>query len=524
MPSNRPPFDLRLAELMTALSVATDFGMGYPMEAALTACVLAVRLGESLGLSEHQLSDVYYFGLLRFVGCNGETYAMSAVLGDELQLRREFAMVDPGQTQQVLDLVIRFIRQANEGASPARLLQAITQGVAEMPQMMQEHFTGNCEAAQRLALRLGLSEGVIHALGQVYERWDGRGLPRGVAGEAVSPAVLLVSLAQDALFAHRLSGLDGAINMVKQRNGGAYDPRHADRFCEQASMLMKGLEAETAWSTVLEEEPGPRLTLTDAQFNNACWALADYADVKSPYTLGHSPAVADLAARAARKNGLSEAEATTLWRAGMVHDIGRVGVSAGIWVKQGPLSERDWEKVRLHPYYTERILARPQRLASLGALAGLHHERLDGSGYHRQLPAPLLSAAARLLAAADVYHALLEPRPHRAVFTPEAAAEELDRQAKLGRLDPEVVRGVLAVAGHAVPRPRGERSAKLTKREIEVLSLIARGKANKEMAQTLTLSVKTIDNHIQHIYEKIGVSSRAAATLFAVENSLYSES
>src|SRR5713226_9861200 len=148
---------------------------------------------------------------------------------------------------------------------------------------------------------------------------------------------------------------------------------------------------EPSWEVVLSLEPGARLSLSDQQFDTACQAVADFADIKSPYTLGHSSGVAELAAGAARHCGLPEADSVTLRRAGFLHDVGRVGVSAGIWGKPGPLSEREWERVRMHPYYTERILVRPAALAQLGVLASLHHERLDGSGYHRGLPASVLS-------------------------------------------------------------------------------------------------------------------------------------
>jgi HD-GYP domain-containing protein (c-di-GMP phosphodiesterase class II) len=511
---------IRLAEIMAALSLATDLGMGQPLEFALSGCVLATRMGESLGLPTSDLRDVYYFGLLRFIGCNSDTYAIAALLGDELSLRSAFASVDPGSASPVLNGAIRFMRQAHAGAPPLEMARTLLRGVLSLPQFMKEQFSGHCEVAQRLAERLGFGAGLIHALGQLYERWDGKGLPHGLRGEAVAPSVLLVTLAQDIVTYQRLDGRDAAVQMVRARSGGAYDPRHAEHFCGHATALMQGLDDEPSWELVLECEPGEHLALTEAQFDAACQALADFADIKSPYTLGHSPGVAALAAAAARIGGLGEADALALWRAGLLHDLGRVGISAGIWTKPGPLTEREWEQVRLHPYYTERILARPAALASLGALAALHHERLDGSGYHRRLPASLLSPAARLLAAADVYQALLEPRPHRPARTAEAAAAELARAAQAGTLDSDAVRCVLAAAGHSLKPARPARPAQLTERELDVLRLLARGHSIKQIAQHLTISPKTVDSHIQHIYEKIGVSTRAGATLFAVEHNV----
>lgn len=505
---------------MAALSVATDLGMGQPLEFALTSCVLATRMGLSLGMPTGELRDVYYYGLLRFIGCNSDTYAMAALLGDELSVRAAFASVDPGATAQVLSLVVRSMREAHASAPPLELARTIVRGVLNAPRFMQEQFSGHCEVAQRLAERLGFGPSLIHALGQLYERWDGKGLPHGLRGEAVSPAVLLVTLAQDVVTYDRLGGRDAAMQMVRTRSGGAYDPRHAEHFCAQATALMRGLDQEPSWELVLGCEPGERVALSEAQFDTACQALADFADLKSPYTLGHSPAVAALVSTAARHAGLGEAEALALRRAALLHDLGRVGISAGIWTKPGPLSEREWERVRLHPYYTERILARPPALASLGALAALSQERLDGSGYHRRLPAGMLSPAARLLAAADVYQALVEPRPHRPARTPDAAAAELARAVKAGGLDQDAVRCVLAAAGQHVRPLRPARPAQLTERELDVLRLIAQGLSIKEMALRLTIAPKTVDSHIQHIYEKIGVSTRAGATLFAVEHNL----
>jgi HD-GYP domain-containing protein (c-di-GMP phosphodiesterase class II) len=374
--------------------------------------------------------------------------------------------------------------------------------------------------AQRLAGRLGLPDSLIVCLGQLYERWDGKGRPRALKGEQVAPAVLLVSLAQDAVVWARIGGPDAAVATVRKRSGGAYHPRMAERFCENAMTMLAGLDEEPTWESVLALEPGGHDCLSDAEFDRACEALADFADMKSPYTLGHSPGVATLAAGAGRRGGLVDADVTALRRAGLLHDIGRVGVSAGIWGKERALSEREWEQVRLHAYYTDRVLARPEPLWRIGALASQHHERLDGSGYHRAIQGTALSPAARVLAAADAYQAMLEPRPHRPALAPDEAAEELRREVRSGRLDGDVVHAVLAEAGHRVSPTRRERPAGLSEREVTVLRLLARGLSNRVMAEQLHLSYDTVKHHIQHIYDKTGVSTRAGATLFAMEHPL----
>jgi DNA-binding CsgD family transcriptional regulator len=206
--------------------------------------------------------------------------------------------------------------------------------------------------------------------------------------------------------------------------------------------------------------------------------------------------------------------------AALLHDLGRVGISNAIWDKPGPLDAAEWERVRLHPYYTERALARAPALAELGELGGAHHERLDGSGYHRRLRAESLPTSARLIAAADVYHALTEDRPYRAAFSGESAAAVLREEVRGGRLDAQAAEAVLEAAGHRAAPGRRAWPAGLTDREVEVLRALARGGSNKAIAQALGLSPKTVGHHVAHVYTKAGVSTRAAATLFAMEHDL----
>jgi HD-GYP domain-containing protein (c-di-GMP phosphodiesterase class II) len=246
--------------------------------------------------------------------------------------------------------------------------------------------------------------------------------------------------------------------------------------------------------------------------------MGNFADLISPYFAGHSTGVAELAGTAARACKIDPAGATAIRRAGYVHDLGRVAVHARIWQKPGPLSADDWEQVRLHPYHTERVLSRSRFLAALSPIAATHHERLDGSGYHRGAAGPGLAFPARLLAAADAYHAMTEPRPHREPLLPERAAQAMAEEANAGRLDPHAVAAVLEAAGQRAPRL--ERPAGLTVREAEVVAMLARGLQTKQVARALGISVKTADRHIQNAYRKMGVSSRAAAAMFAMEHGL----
>ncbi|MDX1415386.1 MAG: HD domain-containing phosphohydrolase [Candidatus Promineifilaceae bacterium] len=510
---------LRLAELMAALSIATDLCMGQPMEHAMRTSIVALRLGEAAGLNDLELRDVYYEAQLRYIGCNADTYWLSSLVGDEIALRSEYAKIDTADMESTVEMVVRYIRQANAGANPQQIAQIIDQKMAELPLVTTSFFPGHCEVAKRLATRLNFPDSFVQTVGQIYARWDGQGVPP-LKGEAISTAMLVASLAHDVVIFYNMGGVAAATAMAHERSGGAHAPRLVEIFCAKAAELLAGVDTEPTWQTVLALEPGPQLTLDEPAFDNACIAIADFTDIKSPYFLNHSRHVADLAAQAARQYGLPPGDVQLVRRAGFIHDIGKIGISAGIWGKPGLLTIREWEKVRLHPYYTERILARPAKLANIGALAALHHERLDGSGYFRGISAPMLSPAARILAAANTYCALTELRAHRPALSPEHAADELARAVRAGLLDGDAVKAVCVAAGQQSPTIKKERVAGLSKREIEVLRLLARGYTMKKIAAELTIAYKTVDRHIQNIYTKINVSTRAGATLFAMENHL----
>jgi HD-GYP domain-containing protein (c-di-GMP phosphodiesterase class II) len=276
----------------------------------------------------------------------------------------------------------------------------------------------------------------------------------------------------------------------------------------------------SAWQAALAAEPGLPGQLGDAEIDDAARTIGEFADLKGRLVRGHSAAVARLAEEAGRRAGLGAGEVTELRRAGHLHDVGRVGVTAAIWDKAGPLTDAERERVRLHAYYTERVLARAPALAGVAALAAADHERLDGSGYHRRIPAAAIGPAARILAAADVLAAMTEDRPHRPALPLDRAADELSREAAAGRLDPDAAAAVMAAAGLSRTPSRRERPAGLSEREVEVLRLVARGLTNKEVAAALEISPRTAGHHLEHVFEKVGVTTRAAATLFAMQNDL----
>jgi HD-GYP domain-containing protein (c-di-GMP phosphodiesterase class II) len=505
---------VRLAELVGALSLATDLGLGQPMEHVMRQCLIALRLAERIGAEESERAVVYYVSLLAWVGCHSDAHEQARWFGDDIALKADLYNSDPVG----LRLAGYILRNLGAGNPPLRRVQVGVDFVMNGRKWLEGMELSHCAAAADLAEQLGLGPDVRDALQQTFERWDGKG-PAGLKGKEIALSVRLVGLADIVEVYHRAGGLDAAIAVARGRSGTQFDPGLVACFSQDAAELLGGLDAATTWGTVIAAEPALEIFLSPEEFDAALEAVADFTDLKSPYTAGHSRGVADLATEAARILSLPERDTVLLRRAALVHDLGRLGVSNAIWDKPSALTPSEWEHVRLHPYLTERMFASSTTLAPLGALAAQHHERCDGSGYPRGQAAESLSPAARTLAAADCYRAMLEPRPHRAARSAEDAAAELRREVRAGRLDGEAVNAVLGAAGHRIRRRR-EWPAGLTPREIEVLRLLARGASNKEIARQLVISPKTAGNHVEHIYLKTGARSRAAASLFAMRHGL----
>jgi HD-GYP domain-containing protein (c-di-GMP phosphodiesterase class II) len=508
---------LRLAELVAAWSLATDLGLGLPQEHVLRQCRIALGLAERLGLDEADRAAVYYVAMLVWVGCTADSHELAAQFGDDSEFRADAHRVDLAG----LPMMGFTLRRVGGGRPPLRRARMAAALVATGGRGVAEAMTAHCQVASVIASRLGLGRDVQEPLLHAFSRWDGRGIPGGTAGEALPLAIRLVHVAAIAEVHHRDGGVDAAIAVARERAGGQFDPRLVEAFTDCARELLDGLDAESSWDAVIAAEPGLAKALAGDELDAALEAVADFGDLKSPWFTGHSRGVARLAAGAAQTAGLPDDAIIELRRAALVHDLGRTGVPNTIWDKPGPLTDAERERVRLHPYYTERMLARPEALARLGAIAACHHERLDGSGYHRSLPGSALSPEARILAAADVYHAMTEPRPHRAALGAREAAAELRGEVRAGRIDADAAEDVLLAAGHprAGARERA-RPAGLTARELEILLLVARGVSSRDVAQQLVIAEKTARNHIEHIYIKLGVSTRAEASLYAMRHGL----
>jgi HD-GYP domain-containing protein (c-di-GMP phosphodiesterase class II) len=507
---------IRAAELVGALSLATDLGTGQPLEHALRTAVLAVRLGELAGASPEELADTYYVALLHASGCTSNGHEATLLFGEDIEHRAAFFLIDPADPAQVL----AFYRTHVGPGRPPEVRERMIEAALADPARARDSFAAMCEVAQRFAGWLELGRGIEAALEYVFARWDGKGLPRDVGGEELPLPARLLHVARDFSLFLTAAGREDARAVLELRAGAAYDPRLAEIGARRFGDICAELDDTRMWEHALESEPFPQIRLGDAGIDAGFAAFAALAGLKSPWLREHSTAVADLAEAAAWRLGLPAETVTFLRRAALAADLGRVGVSNAIWEKPGPLGFGEWERVRLHPHFTERAFAQSPTLAPIGLLAGAHHERLDGSGYHRGLRGSALDTTTRILAAADCYAAMRAARPYRPALEPEAAETELRREVEEGRLDAESVDAVLAAAGHRVSKRPRELPAGLTGRELEVLLALVLGHSNQAIAADLGISAKTVGHHVQHLYRKAGVSSRAAATVWAFEHDL----
>ncbi len=511
-PPSKTTEGLRLAELMAALSLATDLGMGQPLEQALRTCLIALEVAELAALPPGDLPSVYFGALLRFLGCTADAHETAKLTGDDIVFRQAVAPVFGAGTAQMMRSILPSVGAGVSRPARTRLTVGfMVRGRTVVRQGVRAH----CEVGEALAARVGLPDGVRRCLNQAFEGWNGHGFPHGTRGDAIVPAARVVVISRDLEVLDRvLDPRAAAAEIARRRRAGTYDPALADLVGRHGESILMGLEGVAAWESVIEREPEPKSWVAAGRVDEVIEAFADFADLKTGFTVGHSRGVAALAARADPEN------ATVLRRTALLQDLGRVAVPNPVWEKPGPLTSSEWELVRLHCYYTERVLSRCPPLASLALNAGMHHERRDGSGYHRGLRDAAIPPMARLLAAADAYQAMTEPRPHRPSLPPRTAAAELRSEVRAGRLDAGAVEAVLDAAGHPRARVAAELPAGLTEREAQVLRLIARGASKREVARQLTISPATADHHVRHIYDKLGVVTRAGAAIFAVEHGL----
>lgn len=458
-----------------------------------------------------------FTALLLHVGCVGYAHETAQRFGDEFGANLAAEQTNLAASK---DVVTTLVPSLARGRPPPQALRVVVSSLTTGRQFGHSFDTASCEVGRDAARRLRLAPQVQHSIYHSSEWWNGGGAPDGLSGDDIPVGARIAGLTSVAVLFDSLGGSEVAVDAVRRRSAGMVDPDLADHFVRRGHDLLGEVDAADPYDLVLAAEPPPVASVLDPQLVEVATVFGDLADLKTPDTYGHSRGVAALVRDAGERLGLPSADLAELAMAGLLHDVGRVAVSNTVWEKPGPLTAHEWEQVRLHAYHSERILAGSQRLAPLARLVGLHHERCDGSGYHRGSDASDLPMAARLLAAADAYQAMTQPRSYRPARSPDDAEQQLLDDVRTGHLDADAVAAVLAAAGHDTPTPRRELPAGLTEREVEVLALVADGCSNKQIAQRLVISRRTAEFHVQQIYAKIGTSSRAAAAMFAMEHRL----
>jgi HD-GYP domain-containing protein (c-di-GMP phosphodiesterase class II)/DNA-binding CsgD family transcriptional regulator len=498
-----------VAGVVAALSVTSDLTRGHPPGEAMRACLLSTELARRAGLDEPRQVEVFYSTLLRFAGCAATSPELAARFGgNDVLVRSRGDLIDPTRPAEAL----HFLAGLGEGMGRVRMLSR-ARGAASF---FAEGARADCEVGAELTRRLRLPDAVCSAVLDGFERFDGRGAPGGRVGEQIAEPARYAAVGFAAVMFDAVGGAVVAADLVERWSGRALDPAIAAIFREAPADLLALSNPDDLAAAVVDAEPAPRRTFRDdAALDEALAGFGNASDLKTPWFHGHSSGVAGLARTAAAQ--LGSVDPLLVYRAGLVHDLGRVAVPTGIWDRPGPLRPEEWELVRLHPYHSGRILARSAVLAPLGLIASRHHERADGSGYPASMRSSELDAAARLLAAADVLHALLEARPHRPALDLAAAARVLSDLP----LDRESIRAALDAVG--APHPALPRlPADLTERELDVLRRLVAGRTERQIATELVVSPSTVHTHTVHIYGKCQVSTRAALAMFAMQHGLAS--
>jgi putative nucleotidyltransferase with HDIG domain len=425
--------DLRLSEVIGALSYALDATDGQPAGHALRSCMIGMRLVAELRLGVDEQAAAFYGLLMKDAGCSSNAAAVSALYGtDDIATKRALRTVDYSKSAEAASYVLRNV------GGPKDLLRVARAGKATARKFTEVR----CERGAQIAQMLELPPGAASAIASLGEHWDGSGHPAGLRGEEIPLLARVFRLAQTTeVFVHDF-GVEAACVMAAGRSGRWFDPSLVDIFLSLR-------DERTFWQSVAQDDLGASLSALEpvdqqliadeARLDRIAEAFALVIDAKSPYTYQHSTRVAELAVATADGLGFDAAALRDLRRAGLLHDIGKLAVPNSILDKPGPLTDEEFERVKLHPALSEQVLGRVAAFAGIAAIAGAHHEKLDGSGYWRGVCADALSKPARVLAVADIYEALTADRPYRAALTAEQAHAILAAEAKAGKLCPDSV-------------------------------------------------------------------------------------
>jgi HD-GYP domain-containing protein (c-di-GMP phosphodiesterase class II)/DNA-binding CsgD family transcriptional regulator len=492
---------------LRGLSIVLDLANGLREDKSLATALFAHAIAVRLGATEKVRADAFLAALLRHLGCTSYAHQEATFVEDDVLLRRALATSDSSDPAELA----RAFVLANPTTDPSGTLARLAESG---PEQRLAWTSEACGGARLLATSMGFGEDVSGALDEVFERYDGRGGPRGRAGEGISLIARIGQVAHVAVSHHAERGQAAARAALvgEQTSGHACDPAMArialDVLDEHPDALLAGADERLRAIT-----PGIAAHTPNVGAAVIAEAFGDFADLQSQHTRGHARGVAKLVSVGATRLGLTPSERHAVILAAHLHDVGAAAVPTRIWETRDVWSEAARERARMHVYYTERVLSLAAPFHAAAPIAGAHHERLDAAGYHRGIGAERIPIGARLLAAADVLHALREDRPHRAALTRSAAKERVVLLAKEGALDARAVEAAIAPPG--APAREVDGLASLTARERDVLRHVAHGKTNKEIASSLGISDRTVQSHTLNVYEKLGVTTRAAAAILA---------
>lgn len=503
--------ELRLADPLIGLSAIGDLGRGLELGHAGRTCFIGCRLARSLGVSDETVREVFFAALLQHIGCVAHAHDTAGL--DHGRTIEVNAAVDRTDFSRLPDIVRILLAELTEGGDLLTRLRLLVPAA----RMGKVALRTSCEIAEMTARRIGLAPRVQVAVRHISEWYNGKGGFLRRKGDDIPISARIVLAAFTVSIFDRLGGPDAAVEAARTRAGKILDPMVSDAFVRAGPSILEELASIDLLSSLSDEEPGPRMTINEDSLDEMSIAFGEMVDLKTPFTHGSARRAFELTGRAAAALGFDKRVTAEARRAAALRDIGKASLPNAVLEKPAPLTEIDREQVRLHAYHSERVLVRSPALAAEASLAGLHHERADGSGYHRGVSGASIPPAARLIAAVDALVAMAQPRPHRPAVGLDEACSRLTQDRSLDR---DAVDTVIAAA-HGVSRTSRRRpTTGLTDRQVDVVRLLARGLTNRQIAERLVVSPRTAERHVQDIYMRIGASSRAAAALFAVQNDL----